>query len=69
MWKTLKRVIIIAIGSKLKAEKSVEHEGNGNTNNSWCSWKCPQIPGKETRGTDYAKKNQDHSDHNTVKTN
>ena len=39
-------------GSCQKAEKAVEHEGDGNTSCSWCCWNGPQKPGKETVGTD-----------------
>ena len=55
------------IGSCQKDEKTVEHEGNSDTNYSWCTWNSPQGLEKQTRGTGNQSKNQDHSDHSSVK--
>ena len=50
-----------------RIEKTVEHEGNNNTNSSWYPWKCTQRPGKEFRETRDQRKNWDRPDYIIVK--
>ena len=55
------------IGLCEKAVKAAEHEGNGDTNCSWCHWNGSQRLGKRTREIGNQMKNQDHSDYSIVK--
>ena len=51
-------------------KKTVEHEDDGDTNISWCTWNSPQSLskgiGKMTRRTENYKKNQDDPGHSIV---
>ena len=44
-----------------RAEKAMEHEGNGDTNCSWCTWNGPKGLGDQG-------KNRDHLDNSIVET-
>ena len=50
------------IGSCQRAEKVVEHRGNGDTNNSLYIWKSSQRLGKKTDGIGNQMKNWYHLD-------
>ena len=47
------------LGSCQRAEKPVEHEGDIDTNYSWCTWDNFQRLRKKTGGTGYQKKDRD----------
>ena len=40
---------------------------DSSTSCSWCTWNGPQWLGKETGRTGGQRKNQNHTDHSTVK--
>ena len=48
-------------------KKPEEHEGDGETYDSWSPWNSLQRPGKKTAGTEDQRQNRDHPDHSTVK--
>ena len=52
---------------QITGKKTLEHEGDGDTNCSGWTRNGPQRLGKETGRTGYQKKNQDHPDHSSVK--
>ena len=54
------------LGYCIRAEKVVEHEGNGDTNSSWCTWNGPQRSRKETGRNGNQKKNRDYPVHCVV---
>ena len=54
-------------GYCLRAEKSKEHEDNGDTDCNLGPWNDHQRSGKEIGGTGIQWKNRDHPDHSTVK--
>ena len=54
-------------GSCQRAEEADEHEGDGDTNCSWCPWNGPQEPGKETGWIGDQRKNRYHLDYITIK--
>ena len=58
-------LLFVIPGSCQRAEKAVEHKGDGDTNCSWYPWNGPQWPGKENG----QRMNWDHPDHSTVKIN
>ena len=47
-------------------KKTVEHEGDGDTNSSWCTWNGPQRFEKETGRNGYQWKNRDPPSDYTV---
>ena len=59
-------VIVIILRSCLRAEKSLEHESDGDTNYSWRTRESPQGLEKETSGIRNQRKNQDHTDRTIV---
>ena len=55
------------LGSCQRAEKVVEHKGDGNTSSSWSTKNGPQGLGKKTGGISVQKKNRDHPNQSIVK--
>ena len=49
-----------------KAEQAIEYEGDGSTNNSWCTQNSPHRLGKETGRIGNQRKNRDHADYRIV---
>ena len=43
-----KRNRYLDLATELKKKKTMEHEGNGDTNCNWCTWNNTQRIGKET---------------------
>ena len=52
-----------------RTEKVVEHEPDGDTNCSKCTWNGLQKPGKKNGGTGDQKNNRDYPDHITLEIN
>ena len=48
-----------------REQKSMEHQNDGDTNCSCCTWNGPQRIEEEIR-TEHQRKNQDHSNYNIV---
>ena len=51
------------LGPSQRMEKTLEHEGNGDTNCSWCIWNSPKMFRKKNRGLVNQRKNEDHPGH------
>ena len=49
------------LGPCERTKKTVEHEGDSDTNSSWCTWNGSQRLGKEMEGIRNQRKNPDHS--------
>ena len=56
------------LGLGQRTEKSLEHEGQGNTNSSWRIWNNLQEPGEETGGIGNQWENRNHPDYSIAKT-
>ena len=52
---------------EMKKNKLVEHEDDGDTNSSSCTWNGAQSIGKKTGGIRNQRKNRNHTDHCIVK--
>ena len=44
-------------------KKAVEHEGEDDTNCSWCTWNGPKRLEIKTEGTGNQRENREHTDH------
>ena len=51
----------------LESFKTVEHQGDGETNCSWCTWNGLQVLRKKSGGIGDQKKNRDQPDQSTVR--
>ena len=47
--------------------KAVKHEGDGDTDYNWSTWKGPTLLGEKPGGIGNQRKNRDHSDYSIVK--
>ena len=54
------------LGPCQKIKISVEPEGEGDSNCSWCVWNGPQSPRKRTWRTGIQRKNRDHPDYRLI---
>ena len=52
---------------KKKNKKTMEHEGDGDTNCNWCTWNNPQKIGKGTRRLRSQRRRRDHPDYSIIK--
>ena len=49
-----------------EVKKAMEHESDGNTNYSWCTWNGLQGFRKKSEGSGDQRKNRDHTDYRIV---
>ena len=57
------------LGHCLKTKKAVKHEGDSDTNCSWCTWNSSQRLVKGRRRIENQRKNRDHPEYNIIEIN